>query len=645
MQYSNDDDDVNDNYYYTPRHRRPQHLPVVRATTVCCCFLALISVVQAHTEERFLVQTDDDFATYYSTDPNDAANYNNNNNNRWNTWGWNNGYFRRRSTRVPAATVVPTSLGPTTAVPSPAPTTAAPSPSPTTAAPTAAPTDACVDNSYYRDPVNNLDCYSFTSSSTDCVFVGWVWGGLTRAQVEEVLENCPRSCSAQYDCADTADTGEFTTFTVEAIQFRLVNGVFLGEDSIAALEDATIEYLTRYVRSRGVRSTVVTGATVLYEEKIRSDDDDDDDNEAAAAAAEEEEEAAGGGSADREEEQQAQQQQQPNNNSILQISMSFKGLAIINNNADDMANTMAGYFQQGLLNSAYSRALQYTGDQSFANVYVSFQGTNNNAQQSSSNNNRRSSRNDSQREREQDPNRGSSIPAVAAPILAVSSILLVAATGYALQVMYNMDDDDDDGITETRPKKSRMTGGRKKKKNDKRRTRHDDDRKRPTAAAAAAGGIIDVTQYTYDDDDDESNAYHSFDDAMMLQPPAARYRPGDEMIPSAPTNDTFDSYLDYHEDSAASAYYTRSPSTDDNASYGRQRSTVIPEVTFVDSSSLLEILEYKQQHPYDDVERQQDVIPASDSNISESLKMFVRTVGGTMDAAIQDIQQDRRYYR
>lgn len=473
---------------------------------------------------------DDDFSAYYSAPSSSHKSYS--------SWGW-------FGTRAPA-TASPTTLSPT-----PSPTTASPTVSPTTASPTASPTSSCRDNPNYRDPITyTYPCEYF--SNQECLLTPFTYG-FSADQLYDLLDNCPVSCAANSEeaCADDAASA----FQIET-SFAMIRGVYLGEDSVAALETATAEYASRYLRSRGVRAVVLTSSVLAEEKQVVSKDTT------------------------------------ATSTSTLQLSLSLEGVAY-GIEQDDVYM----YINQGLLNNAYSRALKFTGDSVFSNVYISFQETGGGGGTTTRQEGKQRRGSNSSRKKK-NKNGGEEPPETILPLgpaIALSSALLMAATGYTLQVMVST------GLLDT-------PGTRRRKQENQLE-------------------IVDVTEFGSSVSSSTTDEhYHSFGDHAVRTTPsvcgeqrrAPRHSPYPIMSHTMELpNQTFDSY----------EYSTRTPI---------QRQDSLPEVTFVDSG-LFESLQYK--HITD--EEQPGVTP-SESNVSESLHSFVQRLDGNLDTAVRDFNRGFR---
>ena len=104
--------------------------------------------------------------------------------------------------------------------------------------PSITPTPQCHDHENYRSPLNSLNCTQH--EGTDCF--QWKHLGLTDLEVEDLINSCPISCDIE--------CGSLIVFETN-LSYRLLNvDNFLAPESTALFEDASANYLAKYVLAK-----------------------------------------------------------------------------------------------------------------------------------------------------------------------------------------------------------------------------------------------------------------------------------------------------------------------------------------------------------------------------------------------------------
>lgn len=446
---------------------------------------------------------DDDFASYYYDDG--LYREEDARSSTWPTTGRSETSDIAKTS--PAATAVPRS---SRSPPTYPPLTLAP----TRAAPSPAPTRWCADDPYYRDPINNLVCGDFYDD--DCL-LGVVFGGMNVDQVADLMAACPYSCSLNHRCEENGTS--LRNFDVQST-FRVANTGYLGQTSVEALQQATTTYLTRYMKSQRVR--VVFQSALLSSEAI--------------------DESIHGG---------------------IQLTITLTALAA---DTSMNANTIQTISEQGLLNTAYARALQITGDASLAQAAISL-----------------SSSNGSYNSRNRGRGRGRGRPSPPLPpLLAASSAVLIAATGYFLRVAVEK-------INKAQAKQPSQ-----------------DD----------LNCIIGVEEEYYRNMDADEEAPRSTRRGRSKQRRKSKPRSHSRQSKSIDISrmSTFDSSY-HHED----------PMQDDCP----------PDITMVDSNGIIGFLRYDQYN--------EELGPADSAVTDTSLGMFVERIDGTLEAALAEFHRGDDY--
>jgi hypothetical protein len=134
------------------------------------------------------------------------------------------------------------------------PISANPSYSPSTT-PSFLPTLECHDQAKYRSPINALNCSQH--NGTDCF--EWKHLGLSPFEVEELINNCPTSC----------DISCGALFVFEAnLTFHLLElDNFLSPETSFLLEEATSEYLTKFILEKNKTSRFSLNAVELLSQR------------------------------------------------------------------------------------------------------------------------------------------------------------------------------------------------------------------------------------------------------------------------------------------------------------------------------------------------------------------------------------------
>ena len=140
----------------------------------------------------------------------------------------------------PNATARPTAKRPTltpwsanvSRPPNSKPPSASPSPVPSSLAPTL----SCHDDTFYRSPINSLECSDH--QGTNCLH--WRYLGLNASEVERLVFACPVSC--RIPC------GAFVPFEIRVSFLVMHVANYLSPTSDAVMEKAGIEYLTNYAQ-------------------------------------------------------------------------------------------------------------------------------------------------------------------------------------------------------------------------------------------------------------------------------------------------------------------------------------------------------------------------------------------------------------
>lgn len=123
-------------------------------------------------------------------------------------------------------------------------------------APSTTPTEACHDNQSYRSPLNSFDCSDH--SDTDCF--QWKYVGLSPADVEDLINNCPITC--RIDC------GSLFAFETNFTYLLLHVANFLAPDTASALEKASGDYLTGNILERNESSKFTLNDVKLLSQRM-----------------------------------------------------------------------------------------------------------------------------------------------------------------------------------------------------------------------------------------------------------------------------------------------------------------------------------------------------------------------------------------
>jgi len=203
---------------------------------------------------------------------------------------------------------------------------------PPSSVPSVAPTIFCHDEASYRSPINNFTCANH--QGTDCTL--WRFLGLDADGLQELVESCPVSCGI--------DCGSFQRFEIK-VTFRVLNVPnFLDSVSVDTMEEASVEYLTNYVKAEEPASNFFLYEAELTSQQIQS---------------------AGRLGSDPSR-RQLRRLQKPQKQAVdLLVTVAFRGFV-----TDLDTAAVKTSIVQGIDSEGYSRAIQKSGDPTFLDVLI-----------------------------------------------------------------------------------------------------------------------------------------------------------------------------------------------------------------------------------------------------------------------------------
>jgi hypothetical protein len=197
--------------------------------------------------------------------------------------------------------------------------------------PSTAPTLACHDVASYRSPINNFTCSDH--QGTNCT--AWRFVGLNVDELEDLVDSCPISCGI--------DCGSFERFEIK-VPFRIIDvPTFLDQASADTLEEASVEYLTKYVETRKPASKFFLYGAELTAQVIQVSLGADEPTRRRLRRTQEEE---------------------PQYVDLL-VKVAFRGFAI-----GLVTDDITFLILQGIDSDGYSRVIQRSGDPTFLDVDV-----------------------------------------------------------------------------------------------------------------------------------------------------------------------------------------------------------------------------------------------------------------------------------